>query len=158
MTIGAVIFREATASDMPGISIVRQSVIENPLSIEQLAARGITNESVAAAFLKDLKGWVAESDGRIVGFSMADRETRSLWALFIMPTHEARGIGGRLYDLAIAWLRENGAHDLSLTTSAGTKAAAFYERRGWVLAGDAEYGDVRYELNRATSPIPSTRA
>ena len=73
MTIGAVIFREATASDMPGISIVRQSVIENPLSIEQLAARGITNESVAAAFLKDLKGWVAESDGRIVGFSMADR-------------------------------------------------------------------------------------
>jgi len=140
------IFREATAADMPGISIVRQSVIENPLTIEQLAARGITNESIVAAFQVDLKGWVAFDDGRIVGFSMADRETRSLWALFIMPTHEARGIGGRLYDLAIDWLRENGAQHLWLTTSAGTKAAAFYERRGWRVAGDGEYGDVRYEL------------
>lgn len=143
---GNIVFREATAADMPGISIVRQSVVENPLSIEQLAARGITNESVAAAFLKDLKGWVAESEGRIVGFSMADRESRSLYALFVMPEVERRGIGGRLYDLALRWLRENGARDLWLTTSAGTKAAAFYERRGWTATGADEYDDLRYEL------------
>lgn len=148
MSRTAVTFREATASDMPGISVVRQSVIENPLSIEQLAARGITNESVAAAFLTDLKGWVAEEDGRIVGFSMADRETSSLWALFVMPECELRGIGGRLYDVAIAWLRENGARDLWLTTSAGTKAARFYERRGWIATGVGEYGDIRYELRQ----------
>jgi GNAT superfamily N-acetyltransferase len=141
-------FREATAADLPGISIVRQSVVENPLSIEQLAARGITNESIAAAFLGDLKGWVAESDGQIVGFSMAERKQKSLYALFVMPEVEGRGIGGRLYDLAIAWLRENGAHHLWLTTSAGTKAAAFYERRGWIATGVDEYGDVRYELSR----------
>jgi GNAT superfamily N-acetyltransferase len=146
VSTNAFVFREATAADMPGISDVRQSVIENPLSIEQLAARGITNESVAAAFLVDLKGWVAEHDGLIVGFSMAERAEQTLWALFVLPTYEGRGIGGRLYDLAIAWLRENGAHDLWLTTSAGTKAAAFYERRGWRVAGDGEHGDVRYEV------------
>ena len=72
----------------------------------------------------------------------------SLWALFVMPEHEERGIGGRLYDLAIAWLHAEGARDLWLTTSAGTKAARFYERRGWRVAGDGEYGDVRYELRR----------
>ena len=149
MTAGAVIFREATAADMPGISIVRQSVIENPLTVAQLAARGITNESMAAAFLKDLKGWVAESDGRIVGFSMADRETRSLYALFVMPEYEQRGIGERLYDFAIAWLRENGASDLWLTTSADTKAAQFYGRRGWIATGVDEYGDLRYELRQS---------
>lgn len=148
MSRTAVTFREATASDMPGISVVRQSVTENPLSIEQLAARGITNESVAAAFLKELKGWVAEEDGRIVGFSMADRETSSLWALFVLPECELRGIGGRLHDVAIAWLRENGARDLWLTTSAGTKAARFYERRGWIATGVDEYGDIRYELRQ----------
>jgi GNAT superfamily N-acetyltransferase len=148
VSVNGLTFREATAADMADISDVRQSVIENPLSIEQLAARGITNESVAASFLKDLKGWVAESDGRIVGFSMAERAEQTLWALFVMPAYEGCGIGGQLYDLAIAWLRENGAHDLWLTTSAGTKAAAFYERRGWVATGVAEYGDVRYELRQ----------
>ena len=152
MTANAIVFREATAANLPGISIVRQSVIENPLTIEQLAARGITNESIAAAFLGDLKGWIAENDGRVVGFSMADRAEQTLWALFVMPEAEGGGVGSRLYDLAIAWLREEGARDLWLTTSAGTKAAAFYERRGWVLTGDAEYGDVRYELSLLAGP------
>ena len=149
MTSGEFIFREATAADMPAISDVRQSVIENPLSVEQLAARGITNESVAASFLKDVKGWVAESDGKIVGFSMADRDSRSLFALFVRPEYERRGAGGRLYDLAVQWLWDNGAQNLWLTTSAGTKAAAFYERRGWTATGIAEHGDVRYELKRS---------
>lgn len=146
MSDGNVIFREATAADLPAISIVRLSVTENDTTPARLEARGITNENIAKAFLVDLKGWVAEHDGRIVGFSMADRAEQTLWALFVMPEAEGHGVGSRLYDLAIAWLREEGARDLWLTTSAGTKAAHFYERRGWVLAGDAEYGDVRYEL------------
>lgn len=148
MTGDEIVFREATAADMPAISDVRQSVIENPLTIEQLAARGITNESVAASFLEDSKGWVAEADGRIVGFSIADRAERTIFALFVRPEHEKRGIGGQLLDLAVHWLWDNGARDLWLTTAAGTKAARFYERRGWRVAGDGEHGDVRYELNR----------
>ena len=148
MTGGELIFREAMAADMLGISDVRQSVIENPLSVEQLAARGITNESVAASFLADSKGWVAVADGRIVGFSIADRKVRSLFALFVRPECERRGAGGRLYDLALQWLWDNGADRVWLTTSAGTKAAAFYERRGWTATGIAEHGDVRYELRR----------
>ena len=146
---GAFISREATAADMPAISDVRQSVIENPLSIEQLAARGITNESVAASFLEDSKGWVAETHGRIVGFSIADRKEQSVFALFVLPEYEQRGIGSRLFDLALQWLWDNGAEHLWLTTSAGTKAAAFYERRGWIATGIAEHGDVRYELRRS---------
>jgi GNAT superfamily N-acetyltransferase len=153
---GGLVFREATAADMPAISDVRQSVVENPLSIEQLAARGITNESMAAAFLKDLKGWVAIDGGRIVGFSMADRKEQTLYALFVRPEYEARGIGGRLYDLAIGWLRAAGAERLWLTTSAGTKAAAFYERRGWLATVVDEYGDVRYELRRGNHVPPDS--
>jgi GNAT superfamily N-acetyltransferase len=148
MSDGRLIFRQATAADMPGISHVRQSVIENPLSIEQLAARGITNESVAASFLKDLKGWVAIDGGNVVGFSMADRASRSLYALFVRPEYERRGIGGHLYDLALQWLRDNSAERVWLTTSPGTKAAAFYEHRGWIAVDEDGYGDVRYELRR----------
>ena len=146
MSDRSILYREATAADMPAISDVRQSVVENPLSIAQLAARGITNESVAASFLADSKGWVAIAHGQIVGFSIADRKEQTIMALFVRPEHEGRGIGGRLFDLALQWLWDNGARDLWLTTSAGTKAAAFYERRGWIATGIAEHGDVRYEL------------
>jgi hypothetical protein len=63
MTVGGIAFREATAADMPGISIVRLAVTENAMTRAQLDARGITEESVAASFLADSKGWVAIADG-----------------------------------------------------------------------------------------------
>jgi GNAT superfamily N-acetyltransferase len=141
------IFREATAADLPGISRVRTSVRENLATVEQLRARGINSESVAASFLADSKGWVAEHDGEIVAFSIADRASRSIFALFVLPDWEGQGLGSRLHDLALRWLAENGATAVWLTTGPGTRAAAFYERRGWVRTGPAERGDVRYELD-----------
>jgi GNAT superfamily N-acetyltransferase len=141
-------YREAAAADMPSITHVRTSVIENALTAEQLQQRGITNASVAASFLADSKGWVAEHMGNIVGFAISDRASRSIFALFVLPAFERRGIGGRLFDLAAQWLWENGAERAWLTTGPGTKAAAFYERRGWVASGVAPHGDIRYECER----------
>ena len=143
-----IIFREATAADMPGISHVRTSVTENALTHEQLAARGVTNESVAASFLKGSKGWVAVHGGRIVGFSIGDRTSGSIFALFVLPGQERQGIGARLLELAVSWLWQNGAQHLWLTTDPRSKAARFYQRRGWVATGRSERGDMRYELQR----------
>jgi GNAT superfamily N-acetyltransferase len=140
-------FREATATDVPGISRVRTSVRENLLTVEQLRERGITNESVAASFLVDSKGWVAERNGEIVAFAIADRASASIFALFVLPGWEDRGLGSRLLDLALAWLRANGAAHVWLTTGPRTKAAGFYERRGWIATGPTATGDIRYELN-----------
>src|SRR5689334_16889129 len=88
-----ILIREARRDDMPGISHVRTSVTENLLTVEQLAARGITNESVAASFEKDSKGWVAVDRDRIVAFSIADRATGSIFALFVLPDYAGRGLG-----------------------------------------------------------------
>jgi len=148
-----IIFREATAADLPGISRVRTSVIENALTAAQLAQRGITNDSIAASFLAQSKGWVAARAGEVVGFAIADRATHSIFALFVLPAFERRGIGGRLFEFALAWLWDNGAPRVWLTTDPRTKAARFYARRGFVPAGAAERGDVRYERARP-SPLP----
>ncbi len=147
MSSRGTVVREAIATDLPGISRVRTSVRENLLTAEQLRARGITNESVAASFLADSKGWVAEHAGEIVAFAIADRGALSVFALFVLPEWEDRGLGSRLLDLATGWLRENGAGVIWLSTGAGTKAAGFYERRGWVAAGRHEHGDIRYEID-----------
>jgi GNAT superfamily N-acetyltransferase len=138
--------REATAADLPGIARVRTSVRENLLTVEQLKERGITNASVAASFLADSKGWVAERHAEIVAFAIADRASRSLFALFVLPACERQGIGTRLLGLALDWLRANGAREVWLTTGPDTTAARFYERRGWVAKGYEARGDIRYEL------------
>ena len=148
MCAAEIIIREATAADMPGISQVRHSVVENLLTREQLAQRGITSESVAASFLADSKGWVAEEAGGIVAFSIADRATRGIFALFVLPSHEGRGLGTGLLSTAVQWLWDNGATHIWLTTGPGTRAVHFYERRGWLRIGDAEHGDIRFELSR----------
>lgn len=143
-----IIFREATAADMPGILRVRTSVSENALTVEQLADRGITPESTAASFLEGSKGWVAQQGDEIVGFSIADRAANSIVALFVLPTHEGRRIGVRLLDLAVNWLWEGGAARLSLTTDPASKAARFYQARGWIPTGILERGGMKYELSR----------
>jgi|GraSoiStandDraft_4_1057263.scaffolds.fasta_scaffold815660_1 GNAT superfamily N-acetyltransferase len=145
------IIREASGADMPGIARVRTSVTENLLTTEQLAQRGITNASIAASLLANSKGWVAERSGQIVAFSMADRADPSIFALFVLPGYEGRGLGNRLLDLALGWLWDNGAELVWLTTSPETKAARFYARRGWVPTGMAPRGDMRFELRRPAS-------
>src|SRR5262249_53251656 len=141
------LLREAGPADLPGISRVRTSVRENQLTVEQLKERGITNESIAASFLGGSKGWVAEHSGEIVAFTIADRATGSIFALFVLPDYEGKGLGSRLLEMALYWLREQGASRVWLTTGPDTKAAGFYERRGWIATGDeTATGDIRYEL------------
>ena len=136
---------------MPGITHVRTSVVENALTIGQLEERGITEASVAASFLTDSKGWVALQGEEIVAFSIADRSTQSIFALFVLPAHAGRGIGSRLLDLALDWLWKNGAERVWLTTGAGTKAVRFYEKRGWTCTGTGPRGDLRYERARPSA-------
>jgi GNAT superfamily N-acetyltransferase len=143
--VGEFCLRPASSADMPGIARVRFAVRENVLTPEQLAARGITNDSVAASLLADRRGWVAERAGEIVAFSMADRADPSIFALFVLPDCEGRGLGGRLLEEAMQWLWQQGAQRVWLTTGPDTRAHRFYVKRGWARVGDEPGGDVRLE-------------
>lgn len=90
------------------------------------------------ARLEDLRGrylplsetvlFVDDDTGRIVGF-MALIESY-LAALFVAPSHQGRGIGSRLLELAVRM-----HPDLDLTVYAqNTRAVRFYRRHGFVCA------------------------
>jgi GNAT superfamily N-acetyltransferase len=128
MKIGQVSYREATLADLPAISKVRMSVVENVLSDPSK----VTNEDYVAYITETGKGWVAELDGDIIGFSMANR-SGLIWALFLRPGYEARGIGRNLLDLCTSWLRQVGVDRAFLDTAPGTRAEEFYRRRGWTV-------------------------
>src|SRR6187402_3936439 len=91
--------REARGSDIDAMHAVRCAVRENRLSRPDR----ITHDDYRAMLERDGRGWVAEVDGRIVGFAVADLCRFNAWALFVDPQHEKRGVGLALHDAMIAW-------------------------------------------------------
>lgn len=138
------IFREAKAEDIPALSAIRLSVKENVLS----DPRKVTPEMFADYLGVSGKGWVCEVDGRPAGFSVASLKDASIWALFVAPGYEGRGIGTKLLKLAADWLFEMGASSISLSTEAGTRADMVYERRGWRRGKVGPDGEVGYRLDK----------
>ena len=138
------VFREAKVEDIPALTEIRLSVTENILS----APRKVTPE-MYAAYLNVLgKGWLCEVEGEVVGFSVASLKDTSIWALFVKPGYERRGIGTRLLKLATGWLFEMGASSISLSTEANTRADKVYESQGWKRGEMKADGEVSYRLDK----------
>ena len=140
------VIRAMRVDDMGETFRVRTSVTENALSLEQLEQMGITPESVVASLASRSRGWVAELDGRVVAFAIADADARSIFALFVAPGFEGRGLGSSLLELAVRWLQGERGGAIWLKTAPDTRAAAFYARRGFVVTGRESTGSLRLEL------------
>ena len=129
--------RPGRAADMNDIVRIRTSVRENHLSVEQMAAIGITPMSILSDIdAGNLCCFVAEDGNRVAGFAMADARDASLLALFVDPAHEGRGHGTALLQAAESWLRGRGHRRATLGTGRDTAAHAFYLRRGWRATGE----------------------
>jgi GNAT superfamily N-acetyltransferase len=144
----AYIIRDANVDDVPAIRDVRTSVRENHASVEQMEARGITSDMVRNALLADPCIWVAELDGRVVAFSMVGVEDGCVFAMFVRPEHEGRGLGRRLMEPAERFLFEH-FERIWLETDGASRAAGFYRKLGWEIAERFENGDVRLQKARA---------
>ena len=141
--------RALATDDMDAIFRVRTSVVDNHLSLEELAELGLTPESVATMLREgDVSGWCALADDEVVGFSLATESTREVNALFVLPDQSGQGIGQALLDIAVCHLRRVAPGTVRLRTDPEMPAYGFYRRRGWKDTGEAhaESGDVFLEL------------
>lgn len=136
--------RAATEADVPSMHRVRMSVHENVL----LNPDSIGYEDTREMISRRGKGWVCEIDGRIVGFAVADREAANVWALFVEPGFEGRGIGRLLHETMLDWLFESGLSRIWLSTDPNTRAECFYQNANWQYAGRTANGEARYEMTR----------
>ena len=119
--------RIATEADIARMQCIRLSVRENrlvdPAAIQPSDYRAMLNERG--------RGWVAELDDELAGFAIADRTRANIWALFVAPQHERRGVGRALHDAMLDWLFSTGTPEAWLGTEAGTRAERFYLAAGW---------------------------
>ncbi|MCC2547355.1 GNAT family N-acetyltransferase [Hymenobacter sp. BT175] len=134
--------REAQVADIPQLSAIRLAVRENQLS----DPGRVTRQDYVDYLTERGRGWLAEADGRVVGFAIADLQDHSVWALFVDPDYEGRGIGKKLHDELLSWYFRQTQHPIWLSTDPGTRAEEFYRRQGWQETGRTKSGEVLFEL------------
>ncbi len=144
----SITIRTARMTDVETIFDVRTSVTGNHLSREDLRQRGITETVVADMIEKRLCAWVATENDKTIGFSMILPDEGSLFAAFVLPEYQGKGVGRRLVLLAeqelfkhceVAWLE----------TDKNSRAAKFYLQLGWGNKKMINGNDIKLEKHRS---------
>lgn len=134
--------REAIIDDISQIQIIRNAVKENILSNPNL----VTDADCIEFITLRGKGWVCEIDGNIVGFAIADLKENNIWALFIHPEFEKKGIGKQLHNTMLDWYFSKTQTTVWLSTAFNTRAETFYRKAGWTAVGLHGTKEIKFEL------------
>ena len=137
-------FRQATKEDIEQMHKVRIAVKENTLPDPGL----ITPEDYEEFMFLRGKGWICQEDEKIVGFAIVDLRENNVWALFIQPGYEGRGIGKKLHDEMMDWYFSKTANPIWLGTAPNTRAERFYETAGWKKTGTRPNGEIKFEMSK----------
>jgi GNAT superfamily N-acetyltransferase len=144
--------RLARSSDIPAMHRLRLSVRENSLG----ASSGIGHASYVP-FVDSAAAWVAYRDQQLAGFAAVERDTQTIWTLFVAPEAERQGVGSALLREMLSWAAGAGLDRLRLSTAAGTRAEAFYRAAGWREAGFTPQGELRFEYLLSSADKPSAQ-
>jgi GNAT superfamily N-acetyltransferase len=119
---------------------IRHLVRENRLSDPNLVTA-----ADCVAFIERSEMWVWEEDGVIQGFAAGDVRDGWIFALFVAPEYEGRGIGQALLPLACETLRKAGYAVATLSTEESTRAERFYRTNGWTANGKNHKGEIVFQ-------------
>lgn len=150
-----VITRRANGFDTEALFRVRTGVRENYQSRDELAGLGVTPESVRAILAdENHSSWVAQAQGKIVGFSITDLLEGYVFALFLLPEFEGYGIGRKLMELTErdACLAGKTALWLSTGNDPFLRAYGFYQKLGWRTDGFLADGQVVFRKQLPMKP------
>jgi GNAT superfamily N-acetyltransferase len=137
------IIREAQVADIEQMHSVRMSVVENILP----GAGLITVADYEDFLTRRGRGWVCQMEDTIAGIAIVDVENNNVWALFLRPIFEGRGIGKKLHDTMLNWYFGQTDRSIWLGTAPGTRAETFYQKAGWQPTGFRPNGEIRFEMS-----------
>ena len=140
--------RPAVATDVETLFEIRCSVRENHQSREELAELGITPATVTEMIEGgDFSCLIAKIENQPVGFAMAEYKAGYLFALFVRPEAENRGVGSALLRETENLLSQIGVKKAFLLTGAdeSLRAVGFYKKWGWQIAEKLTDGQLRFD-------------
>jgi GNAT superfamily N-acetyltransferase len=133
--------RLAARADIPRIFEIRDSVRD-----DRFSDPAVVTEAELARFIGAGALWVwQEPDGMVAGFSAGDARDGSLWALFVAPGHDGKGIGRALLKAGCDTLRAAGHRTATLSTDPGTRAERHYRADGWSVIGRNAKGELVFQ-------------
>ena len=135
--------RLATPADWAALHRIRTAVTENRLSDPARVTEADYVEHLATLG----RGWIAQEGDALLGFAIGRTTDGNVWALFVDPEREGRGVGGALHDAMVDWMFAQGLPRLWLTTGRGTRAEGFYLQRGWRVDASCPGDEVRMTLD-----------
>jgi GNAT superfamily N-acetyltransferase len=136
------IFRETLIDDIAQMQIVRNAVKENVLSNPDL----VKDADYIPFITSNGKGWVCEVNEEIVGFAIVDLKGKNIWALFVHPDFEAKGIGKQLHKIMMDWYFTQTKETVWLSTAPDSRAEKFYRMNSWTEVGIYGKGEVKFEM------------
>lgn len=134
--------REAGIDDIKAMHMIRMAVKENVLNNPLL----VTHDDYVKYITVSGKGWLCEIDNEITGFAIIDTDTNNIWALFMHPAHEKKGIGKMLHDTMLDWHFSRSDSPLWLSTAFDTRAEQFYRKAGWRQTGILKTREIKFEI------------
>ena len=146
--------RRATAEDAQAIAIVHRTAMRVSLSfLPELHTAADDLWFFSERFLPANETWVAEADGKVVGYLGFD----AAWInhLYVLPEFQGRGLGPALLAKALA----DGRPRRLWTFQQNARARRFYEDRGFVAVdftdgqgNEEKTPDVCYEWRPRSCP------
>lgn len=154
-------FREAAAADALAVAEVHVQSWQASFTgiVPQTFLDKMSVENRAQAFEKGFaadcyKMFVAETqENGIVGFAdfgkARDNNSKyeaELYALYLLSDYQRKGIGGKLFDLGVQYLRSNQMNSLNVITLEVSPFKSFYKKMGGriVKRGTTEIEGVSY--------------
>lgn len=143
--------RRATQEDAPGICQVHVLAIRvlcrdhySPSEIESWA--GSKTPSAYRDVLVTRAMFVAENDGKVVGFAQLHLEGATVEAVYVSPDVARCGVGSALLTKLESVAAEHGVRELVLKST--LNAEPFYLRHGYEILAASTHGDLSCTLMR----------
>lgn len=86
---------------------------------------------------------------KLLAFAIVDTKKNNIWALFVDPDHDKKGIGKELHRLMMNWYFSQSDQTVWLGTAPYTRAAEFYTRQGWKAVG-MHGKEIKFEMSKDT--------
>jgi len=142
-----VIIRKATIRDFEKIKQIRAEFFLLEASTDKYVNPEWVKRGMPIAIGKGLRNkneqyHIAEEDGQLIGFAASEiiknphwakhKELGHLYNLYVIPKYQGKGIGTKLLEKALEWLKERKIKDIKILTYAeNKKAQKLYKRYGF---------------------------